>query len=117
MRFFKVKLTALLCLSILSLFETKVAFAVDNFNATDLIIEAETLENILDKQLKATGDALLVKSGKKITADSIIFDQISNELEANGNVELRTGTSLISGEKLFLNVDNATGNIMCNTFK
>lgn len=116
MRFFKVKLTALLCLSILSLFETKVAFAVDNFNDTDLIIEGETLENILDKQLKATGDAVLIKSGKQITADSIIFDQISNELEANGNVELRSGSSLISGEKLFLNVDNTTGNIPNATF-
>ena len=81
-------------------------FAIDNPNDTDLIIEGETLENIVDKQIKAKGDAILIKSGKRIEADQIVFDQISNELEADGNVKLKTGNQLITGEKLFLNVDD-----------
>src|SRR6056300_1248171 len=78
--------------------------AIDNPNDTDLIIEGESLENIVDKQIKAKGDAILIKSGKRIEADQIVFDQISNELEADGNVKLKTGNQLITGEKLFLNV-------------
>src|SRR5210317_1883242 len=90
--------------------------AIDNPNDTDLIIEGETLENIVDKQIKAKGDAILIKSGKRIEADQIVFDQISNELEAEGNVKLRTGNSLISGEKLILNVDDSIGEIPNATF-
>ena len=90
--------------------------AIDNANDTDLIIEGETLENIVDKQIKAKGDAILIKSGKRIEADQIVFDQISNELEADGNVKLKTGNQLITGEKLFLNVDDSIGEIPNATF-
>ena len=90
--------------------------AIDNPNDTDLIIEGETLENIVDKQIKAKGDAILIKSGKRIEADQIVFDQISNELEADGNVKLKTGNQLITGEKLFLNVDDSIGEIPNATF-
>jgi LPS-assembly protein len=91
-------------------------FAIDNPNDTDLIIEGETLENIVDKQIKAKGDAILIKSGKRIEADQIVFDQISNELEADGNVKLKSGNQLITGEKLFLNVDDSIGEIPNATF-
>lgn len=90
--------------------------AIDNPNDTDLIIEGETLENIVDKQIKAKGDAVLIKSGKRIEADQIIFDQISNELEANGNVKLKSGNTLISGDKLNLNVDDSIGEMPNATF-
>jgi len=90
--------------------------AIDNPNDSDLIIEGETLENIVDKQIKAKGDAILIKSGKRIEADQIIFDQISNELEADGNVKLKSGNQLITGEKLILNVDDSIGEIPNATF-
>ena len=90
--------------------------AIDNPNNTDLIIEGETLENIVDKQIKAKGDAILIKSGKRIEADQIVFDQISNELEADGNVKLKSGNTIISGEKLILNVDESIGEIPNATF-
>ena len=91
-------------------------YAIDNPNDSDLIIEGETLENIVDKQIKAKGDALLIKSGKRIEADQIVFDQISNELEADGNVKLKSGNQLITGEKLILNVDESIGEIPNATF-
>lgn len=90
--------------------------AIDNPNDKDLIIEGETLENIVDKQIKAKGDAILIKSGKRIEANEILFDQISNELEADGNVKLKAGNQLITGEKLFLNVDESIGEIPNATF-
>ena len=74
-------------------------FAIDNPNDTDLIIEGESLENTIDKQIKASGNAVLIKSGKRIEADTIIFDQISNQLEANGNVKLKSGNTLITGQQ------------------
>ena len=92
------------------------AIAIDNPNSTDLIIEGEILENTIDKQLKATGDAVLIKSGKKIQADTIIYDQVSNKLKANGNVRLNAGATLITGDELSLDVDNSVGEIPNATF-
>src|SRR6056300_1652396 len=92
------------------------AIAIDNPNSTDLIIEGEILKNTNDKQLKATGDAVLIKSGKKIQADTIIYDQVSNKLKANGNVRLNAGATLITGDELSLDVDNSVGEIPNATF-
>jgi len=92
------------------------AIAIDNQNSTDLVIEGEILENTIDKQLKATGDAVLIKSGKKIQADTIIYDQVSNKLKANGNVRLNAGATLITGDELSLDVDNSVGEIPNATF-
>jgi LPS-assembly protein len=91
-------------------------FAIDNPNDTDLIIEGESLENTIDKQIKASGNAVLIKSGKRIEADTIIFDQISNQLEANGNVKLKSGNTLITGQQLTLDVDESVGEIPEATF-
>ncbi len=91
-------------------------FAIDNPNDTDLIIEGESLENTIDKQIKASGNAVLIKSGKRIEADTIIFDQISNQLEANGNVKLKSGNRLITGQQLTLDVDESVGEIPEATF-
>ncbi|MFM1866396.1 MAG: LPS-assembly protein LptD, partial [Pseudomonadota bacterium] len=91
-------------------------FAIDNPNDTDLIIEGESLENTIDKQIKASGNAVLIKSGKRIEADTIIFDQISNQLEANGNVKLKSGNTLITGQQLMLDVDESVGEIPEATF-
>ena len=91
-------------------------FAIDNPNDTDLIIEGESLENTIDKQIKASGNAILIKSGKRIEADTIIYDQISNQLEANGNVKLKSGNTLITGQQLMLDVDESVGEIPEATF-
>jgi LPS-assembly protein len=81
-----------------------------------VIIEGDTLENILDRKLRATGNAILIKDNKSITANQIEYDQISDELYAAGNVELKTDKSVIQGSKLELSLDNTTGSLVNSTF-
>ena len=81
-----------------------------------VIIEGDTLENILDRKLRATGNAILIKDNKSITANQIEYDQISDELYATGNVELKTDKSVIQGSKLELSLDNTTGSLVNSTF-
>ncbi len=91
-------------------------FAIDNPNDTDLFIEGESLENTIDKQIKASGNAVLIKSGNRIEADTIVYDQISNQLKAKGNVNLENRNSRITGQELILNVDESIGEIPNATF-
>ena len=81
-----------------------------------VIIEGDTLENMLDRKLRATGNAILIKDNKSITANQIEYDQISDELSASGNVELKTDKSVIKGSKLELSLDNTTGSLINSTF-
>ena len=81
-----------------------------------VIIEGDTLENILDRKLRATGNAMLVRDNKSITANQIEYDQISDELYATGNVELKTDKSVIQGSELELSLDNTTGSLANATF-
>ena len=58
-----------------------------------VIIEGDTLENILDRKLRATGNAILIRDNKSITANQIEYDQISDELYAAGMYD----TPLLAG--------------------
>ena len=77
----------------------------------DIIIEADTLEDMIDRKLKASGNASLIKADQKIKAELIEFDQISEELYARGNVVLDTKTSHIEGQELEYSLSSQTGSI------
>ena len=95
-----------------------ISFLIITYNSSaeeriddNLIIEAETLENLLDRKLKASGNAILKKSGNIIQADFIEYDQISEELYARGNVRLDNNESHIEGTELDYSIENMTGSI------
>ena len=69
-----------------------IAFA-EELSDDDVIIEADSLENMIDRKLKASGNATIIKSDQRIEADLIEYDQISEELYARGNVILDTSSS------------------------
>ena len=81
-----------------------------------VLIEGDSLENILDRKLRASGNALLVTDNKTIEADLIEYDQISDEFYATGNVKLETEQSVIEGRELELSIDNNTGSFTDATF-
>jgi LPS-assembly protein len=81
-----------------------------------VLIEGDSLENILDRKLRASGNASLVTGNKTIEADLIEYDQISDELYATGNVKLETEQSVIEGRELELSIDNNTGSFTDATF-
>ena len=74
-----------------------------------LLIEGDSLENILDRKLKAAGNAILKKDGKTINADLIEYDQVSDELYAIGNVKIEGGGSKLTGSSLELSVKENIG--------
>ena len=87
-----------------------IAFA-EELSDDDLVIEADSLENMIDRKLKASGNATLIKSDQRIKADLIEYDQISEELYARGNVILDTSTSHIEGAELEYSLSSQTGTI------
>ena len=77
----------------------------------NVVIEADSLENMIDRKLKASGNATLSKSDQRIKADLIEYDQISEELYARGNVILETSSSRIEGAELEYSLSSQTGTI------
>jgi len=92
-----------------------IAFA-EKLSDDDVVIEADSLENMIDRKLKATGNVILSKEDQKLKADYVEFDQISEELYARGNVELRTKTTQIEGEEIEYSLGTQTGTIPNATF-
>jgi len=90
---------------------TPQAYGVEKPLSNDILIEGDSLENILDRKLRASGNALLKKGDKSITADLIEFDQTSEKIYAKGNVNIVTPESQISGSELELSINQNTGSI------
>jgi len=87
-----------------------IAFA-EELSDDDVVIEADSLENMIDRKLKASGNATLIKSDQRVKADLIEYDQISEELYARGNVILDTSSSHIEGAELEYSLSSQTGTI------
>ena len=77
----------------------------------DVVLEADLLENMIDRKLKASGNAILIKADQTIKADLIEFDQISENLYARGNVILDNKSSHIEGAELEYSLSTQTGTI------
>ena len=99
-----------------------VLLSITTVNAAELadpnkiVIEGDSLENKLDRKLKASGNAILKKGNKTVQADIIEYDQISDELYAKGNVRLNANNSIITGTEMELSMDSNTGVIPNATF-
>ena len=90
--------------------------AVELLDSNEIIIEGDSLENRLDRKLKASGNAILRKGNKTVQADIIEYDQISDELYAKGNVRMDSNESTITGTEMELSMDSNTGVIPNATF-
>lgn len=96
-------------------FSISIAFA-EELSDADVVIEADSLENMIERKLKAIGNAVISKANQKVQADIIEYDQISEELHARGNVILETNTSHIEGAELEYSLSSQTGSIPNATF-
>jgi len=57
---------------------------------SSIVIEGDSIESILDRKLRAAGNALISKGNQSITADFIEYDQISEQLYAKGQITITT---------------------------
>ena len=91
-------------------------YGEEKLSDSTLLIEGDSLENNLDRKLKASGNAILKKDGKTINADLIEYDQVSDELYAIGNIRLEGGGVIFTGSSLELSIKENTGVIPNATF-
>jgi len=85
------------------------SYGEEKLSDGDLLIEGDSLENNLDRKLKASGNAILKKAGKTINADLIEYDQVSDEVYAIGDVSIEDGGTKLTGSSLELSIKEGVG--------
>ena len=89
---------------------------VNSLTENSIVIEGDSLESILDRKLRATGNASILKGNQSITADFIEYDQISEELYAKGKIKITTPELELKGTELEMSLAENTGTIANASF-
>ena len=87
-----------------------------NLTEDSVLIEGDSLESILDRKLRATGNASILKGNQSITADFIEYDQISEELYAKGEIKITTPDLELKGSELEMSLAENTGSVANASF-
>ena len=72
-------------------------------------IEGDSLETLLDRKMKAKGNAILKKGNKAIKAEVIEYDEVSEKLITTGNTNIDLESMSLRGSKLSLKLSDETG--------
>jgi len=76
----------------------------------DLVeIEGDKLETLLDRKMKARGNAILKKGNKTIKAELIEYDEISEKLITQGNTSIELENISLTGSTLNYKLTDFTG--------
>ena len=94
----------------------QVKSSIEDLSENDILIEGDSLESILDRKLRASGNALISKGNQSITADFIEYDQISEELFAKGQITITTPDLELKGSELEMSLAENTGSIANGSF-
>lgn len=73
------------------------------------LISADRVEGQQDVRARATGDVHIQRNATRMTADEATYDQLTDELDAKGNVHLIKAGDTISGPRLRLRLDDRVG--------
>ena len=79
-------------------------------------IEGDSLETLLDRKMKARGNAILKKGNKTIRAETIEYDEVSEKIITKGNTDIELGTMSLKGSDLNYKLSDETGRIENSTF-
>ena len=79
-------------------------------------IEGDNLETLLDRKMKAKGNAILKKGNKTIKAEVIEYDEISEKLTTTGNTNIDLENTRLTGSKLTYKLSDETGRMDDATF-
>ena len=94
----------------------QVKSSIEDLSENDILIVGDSLESILDRKLRASGNALISKGNQSITADFIEYDQISEELYAKGQITITTPDLELKGSELEMSLAENTGSIANGSF-
>ena len=90
--------------------------SIEGLSENDILIQGDSLESILDRKLRASGNALISKGNQSIKADFIEYDQISEELYAKGQITITTPDLELKGSELEKSLAENTGSIANGSF-
>ena len=79
-------------------------------------IEGDSLETLLDRKMKARGNAILKKGNKTIRAETIEYDEVSEKIITKGNTDIELATMSLKGSDLNYKLSDETGRIENSTF-
>ena len=74
-----------------------------------VVIDADRIEGVSGKETTAQGNATLRKGDLSVRADSLKYQEESEEVEASGNVRFESGGNVVSGPNLRYRIPDATG--------
>nr|HPR07735.1 LPS assembly protein LptD [Denitromonas sp.] len=80
-------------------------------------IDADRIVGQQDVELTAEGHAVLRRDGAVLKADQIKYREALDEVEAEGNVELRRGEDRLSGPKVKMRMDEQTGELQTPSYE
>lgn len=84
-------------------------FSATDKNAAPTHVTARKIDGVNDFELVAEGDVVLERAGDTLSADRIVYRQLDDEVEAIGNVRLRSPDTEISGPRLRMRLEESTG--------
>ena len=79
-------------------------------------IEGNVIETMLDRKMKAKGDAVIKKGIKVIKSDVIEYDEISEKITTTGSTDINLGNMSLKGSKLDYKLSDETGRMEDATF-
>ncbi|MBP7856050.1 MAG: LPS-assembly protein LptD, partial [Candidatus Methylopumilus sp.] len=79
-------------------------------------IEGNSLETLLDRRMKAKGNAILKKGNTTIKAEVIEYDEVSEKIITTGNTNIDLESMSLRGSKLSLKLNDETGQMEDVTF-
>ena len=74
-----------------------------------IVIDADRIEGVSGKETTAQGNATLRRGDLSIRADSLKYQEESEDVEASGNVRFESGGNVVSGPLLRYRIPDATG--------
>jgi LPS-assembly protein len=77
--------------------------------ALPIILDADRIEGVAGKDTTAQGNASLRRGGLSIRADSLIYHEENEDVEARGNVRFQRNGDTLSGPALRYSIRDATG--------
>lgn len=72
-------------------------------------IEGDTLQLRMDRQMRATGNAVMRKDGQQVTGDEIRYDIQNDELQVEGHAVITAGQTKITGPMLRMRLSENIG--------
>jgi LPS-assembly protein len=75
------------------------------------VIVADRLEGQQDVEMAAVGNAQLVRGDTRLEADRLVYREVLDEVEAQGNVRLSRGEDAITAPRARVRLDEQTGEV------